>query len=314
MQPALRATAALIVVTLIWGATFIWMKEATSAVRSVWGEGHDFKGIAAFLALRFLLAALVLAVVFPRCRRHLRHREVWTGGGILGGVLLLGFVLQMGGLLELHPATSAFLTSLYVAFTAILVVAIERRPLNIWITAGVVLATAGAAFINGTPDLNFTPAAWLTLACALAFALHILATDRITRRLPAPPLTLVSFLVVGAGALALLPLAAAAEGPAPPPGLADLVLSPGFLQPLLCSSLLATVLALSLMNRYQRDLSPVRAAIIYAIEPVWTSLYAVALDQPVERPSWFLAGAGALLLGNLLAEIMPRLRRPAPAR
>lgn len=314
MSGTLRATAALIVVTLVWGATFVWMKDATGAVRSVWGQGHDLKGIALFLALRFLLAAVVLAAAFPPCRRHLRHREVWTGGSILGGVLLLGFVLQMGGLLELHPATSAFLTSLYVTFTAILVVAIERRPLNAWITAGVVLATTGAAFINGTPDLNFTLAAWLTLGCALAFALHILATDRITRRLPAPPLTLVSFLVVGAGALALLPAAAWVEGPVPAAALAELAFAPGFIEPLLCSSLLATVLALSLMNRYQRELSPVRAAIIYAIEPVWAALYAVALDQPVERPAWFLFGAGALLAGNLVAEIMPRLRRPVPAR
>ena len=56
------------------------------------------------------------------------------------------------------------------------------------------------------------------------------------------------------------------------------------------------------MNLFQRDLDPVRAAIVYALEPVWTTL--IAWGFGMGAPSgWLLAGGGALLAGNLVAEL-----------
>ena len=60
------------------------------------------------------------------------------------------------------------------------------------------------------------------------------------------------------------------------------------------------------MNTWQRELEPVRAAILYAIEPVWATLVAIGLGQ-AEAGSWLLIGGGSLLLGNLVAELGPLL-------
>jgi drug/metabolite transporter (DMT)-like permease len=60
--------------------------------------------------------------------------------------------------------------------------------------------------------------------------------------------------------------------------------------------------ALTLMNVYQRELDPVRAAILYALEPIWTTLIAAALG--LGFPSyWLWIGGGALVAGNLIAEL-----------
>jgi drug/metabolite transporter (DMT)-like permease len=309
MSITTRASLALLLVTMIWGATFVWMKQGGEAARALYGTGHDMKGIAVFLSIRFLLAAVLLYACSPASRKDLASRGPWIGGLILGTVLYVGFALQMRGLSDLSPATSAFLTSLYVGFTALMVVTIHRRGLNLWLTGGVVLASVGAAFISGPPQVSFDLPEWITVACALLFAVHILLTDRITKSVEPGPVTFTSFLVVGALAGISYPLASMCEPDASHRIALDVLRSWDFLKPLLLSCVLATVLALSLMNQFQRDISPVRAAIIYAIEPIWATLYSIMAGIGIEAPGWFLFGALALLLGNLVAELGPRVRK-----
>jgi len=317
-RSGLRPVLALLLVTVIWGWTFVWMKRGVLASQRVLGaDGTSVAaGVALFMTLRFALAAGVL-VFWPGARRGVGG--AWRGGLVLGGLLFAGFVLQMLGLEGVSPPVSAFLTSLYVVFTALLTALAGGGRPGVLLGLGVVLATLGAGFIGGPPHLTFGWAEWLTVGCAIVFALHILATDVVTRSIPPMPVTLTSFCWV-AGLSALFLVAICLAGSHTPGELARLALDPQFAWPMLASSILATVLALSLMNLYQRELDPVRAAILYAIEPVWASVISIA--GGLSRPDfWLFAGGGALLAGNVLAELGPllasrrRLRgafRPAP--
>lgn len=262
-----RAIVALFVVTLIWGGTFTWMKQANDALDRRLGTGEVAFGLAAFLAVRFGIAALCMLVV-PRARAGL-SRASWRAGAILGLPLLVGFGLQMTGLREVTPAVSAFLTSLYVVFTAAITAWIARRRPGPGLLLGALLATAGAALIRGRPQLGFTAGEALTLASALAFGIHILLTDRLTRRFDPLALSVTSFAVVaiGAGAVAL-----AFAGGVEPDRLAALAHDREMVVALACMTVLGTIVALTLMNVYQRELDPVRAAILYALEPIWASI------------------------------------------
>jgi drug/metabolite transporter (DMT)-like permease len=76
------------------------------------------------------------------------------------------------------------------------------------------------------------------------------------------------------------------------------------------SSVLATVLALSLMNLFQRRLDPVRAAVLYAFEPIWAALFGIAAGT--DRFTTYLwLGGGLLLSGNLIAELGQRWKQRA---
>lgn len=315
MTAALRATPkerqavlALLVVTVIWGLTFVWMKQAIDADTPAVGRDLGAFTIALFLVLRFGLAAVLLALGVPSARRGL-GTSAWQGGLWLGGLLFVGFLLQMWGLEGVSPAVSAFLTSLYVVFTAVLTTALARRSPHPVLVAGALLATFGGAFIGGPPQLTFGLGEWLTVGCALVFAAHILATDRLTKRVAPMPVTLTSFTVV---ALASAPLLAWhwTRAQVSWQELGALLEHRSFLVPLLGSTLLATVLAISLMNVFQRELDPVRAAILYAIEPVWAALISVGVgaDAP---DRWLWIGGGALLAGNVIAELGPLLARRA---
>lgn len=307
---ARRAILALLVVTLLWGFTFVWMKQASEAGQAAFAGDSHLAIVTLFMSLRFGLAALVLAAV-PRVRARL-DAQAWRGGFWIGIALLGGFLLQMLGLTGVSPAVSAFLTSLYVLFTALINMVRRRALPHPALLLGALLATLGAAFIGGPPHLNFDLGEWLTVGCAVVFAVHILVTDAWTKRCDPMGATLACFVVVAVGSLALLPVSIQLSPSVSASSLRQVAQDPEFWVPMVLSSLLATVLALSLMNVFQRDLDPVRAAIVYAIEPLWASLASIWLgfDEPT---GWLYFGGSALLAGNLVAELGPQLLRRGPA-
>jgi drug/metabolite transporter (DMT)-like permease len=278
------------------------MKQAVQTAESFLGPAGTRAGNTWFIALRFGLAALLL-LPFRASRSDLGP-AVWRGGLFLGAILLGGFLLQMAGLEGVSPAVSAFLTSLYVLFTALLVSARRRSRPSLWLGLGVIMATLGGAYIGGPPQLSFGLAEWLTVGCAFLFAIHILVTDALTKRHSPMSITLTSFVIVALGAVPILWLQMRQDAGPSFERLLDLAQQRGFLVPLLCSTVFATALALSLMNLYQRALDPIRAAILYALEPVWAALIAWALGLGAWN-LWLLLGGSALLAGNLVAELGP---------
>jgi len=299
-----KAIAALFAVAVIWGATFVWMKDAVTAAEARLGPGHVVSALCVFLVLRFGAAALIVFAVSRSARTRV-SREAWKSGLWLGGLLFAGFALQMSGLVDVSPAVSAFLTSLYVIFTAGIGAFSTRGRLHAALVAGAVLATVGAGLVRGRPDLSFTTGEWLTIASAVVFAIHIVATDRATRRIDPMAVTFTSFVVVAGIALVGF-LVSRVLGDAPGvDALVALVTAREFLVPLTLTTVLATVVALSLMNIFQREVDPVRAAILYAFEPIWATLFGIATGHDV-LTSWLWFGGAALLAGNLVAELGPR--------
>lgn len=296
-----RALIALFAVSLIWGATFVWMKDALDVAESRLGPGHRVSTLSLFLVLRFGSAALIVLALSRSARRG-QNRAAWGGGLWLGGLLFAGFALQMIGLVEISPAVSAFLTSLYVLFTALIATVGQRRRLRVSLVIGALLATIGAGLIRGRPELGFTLGEWLTIGSALVFAVHILATDQVTRRVDPMPITFTSFAVVAVLSLALFGAAQASNDAPSFELIVELACDREFLVPLALTTVLATVVALTLMNLYQRELDPVRAAILYAFEPIWATIFGLSTGHDVLTP-WLWIGGSALLVGNLVAEL-----------
>ena len=289
----------LLLVTLVWGATFIWMREIMLALEADLDRIGTTSVVAFLVSSRFTLAAAVLPL-FPSVRKHLGNPDVWTAGLALGLALLAGFLAQMTALGELEPSTSAFLTSLYVVSTALLSNLFgEGRPSRLlWF--GVLLATLGAGFIEGPPHLTWGWAEIITVFCAVCFAVHILLTQRYTTRMDPLALTFTSFVTVAVLAMVLALLTTKSGS-----GASDLVgvlQVEGVLIPLLCLGLLGSLVALGILNLYQRHLEPVRAAIIYTLEPVWATLYGLVLGLVGWTP-WILVGGGLLVVGNLMVEL-----------
>jgi drug/metabolite transporter (DMT)-like permease len=306
-QERRRALLALLAVTVVWGWTFVWMKQAiTQAELTLGPGGHDAaKGI--FLTLRFGVAAALLPFMLPAsCKPSNWSMGLVLRAGGLGGLLLVGFLLQMTALTDLSPGVSAFLTSLYVIFTAFLSLFNPRhRHISGALLVGVLLATLGAAFISGPPQLEFGVAEWLTVISAFTFACSILVTDSATRRYAPAAVSLVSFITVTLGAGIYTAWVLLQDAAPSVSELAGLLGEYDYWWPLACCSILATLFALSALNHFQRMLPPVRAATLYALEPVWGALISILYGMEV-IDGWLAMGAGALLLGNMIAELGPK--------
>ena len=290
-----QAVIGLFFVTLLWGGTFVWMKQAMNSLEVELDEYSKAGVVGVIVATRFLIAFVALLPFSSRARAALTSKEDWKGGLILGSLMLAGFVLQMIGIESVTPSVSAFLTSLYVVFTAILSVKIsDRKPTRMMI-AGVLLATLGAGFIDGPPHIVWGTGEILTVMCAFFFALHIIYTDSITKKLDPLAVTSTSFAVLVAGA-AIFALVASGD-----PMVVEVAWQDGVVVPLLCLGLFGSLACILMLNAFQKYLNPTHAAIIYSFEPVWATLYGW-YEGMIDVSIWLTMGI-LLLIGNIIVEL-----------
>ena len=291
-----QAAFGLLCVTLIWGGTFVWMKQALNALGPEINEYSRAGVVGILVSSRFMVALILLAIISKQARQGLSSKENWIGGTILGGLMLTGFVLQMIGLDSVTPSVSAFLTSLYVVFTALFAIKMSNRKPTRVLALGVVLATLGAGFIDGPPHIVWGVGELLTVACAVFFALHIIYTDDITKRMDPLAVALTSFAVVtiGAGIIGIITTKEISSY--------SLSLKDGVLVPVLLLGILGSLVCIVALNALQRYLNPTHAAIIYAFEPVWATIYGLA-EGLVTASFWLAVGGATLLVGNIIVEM-----------
>jgi len=79
----------------------------------------------------------------------------------------------------------------------------------------------------------------------------------------------------------------------------------GYLIPLALCGFFGSFVALAALMRYQKEITPVRAALVYAFEPVWAAVISLAMGLEGDPSIWLFIGAGSLLLGNLIIELEP---------
>ena len=231
-----------------------------------------------FVAFRFLIGTVSTLVILRASRSGFSDPEVWKGGFSLGLILILGFLIQMVGLTDVTPAVSAFLTSLYVVFTAIMGVALGRQRITSFMIFGVLLATFGAGWISGPPRVEFGIGEWLTVISGFLFAMHIIVTDRVTRLVDPIQSTGTMMMTVMVLAFAILmidPLGYSGSG-----WFSDafeLMRFGDYVIPLALCGFFGSFVALAALMRYQKEISPVRAALVYAFEPVWAAVVSLIL-------------------------------------
>ena len=286
-------------VTLLWGGTFIWMQQSLDAASNLTPTLSENHVAIFFVMMRFVIAGFFLLLFVPKTWVGLGKAEVWKGGLLLGVIVWGGFILQMLGLTEVTPAVSAFLTSLYVVFTALIGVFTGMQRLTRFAIIGVILATFGAGWISGPPQLHFGVGEWLTVGCAFLFGAHIIATDKVTKVID--PIQVTATMLITVAVLSIIVFLLSSRH-----GLEDfaiLMKDFDFVFPLMLCAIFGSLVALLVLNIFQKQVSPVRAAILYALEPVWAMSASLFLGLEGDITFWLPVGAIALLIGNLIVEL-----------
>jgi drug/metabolite transporter (DMT)-like permease len=209
-----------------------------------------------------------------------------------------GFLLQTFGLQHTTPARSGFFTGMAVLFVPFIALAfLKRRPrAQAW--AGVALAVAGLLLLTRPWSDGLSAATrlgdLLTLGCAVAYAVDIVYTSEWSAKHALSLLTLVQIAVVLAFSLAALPFETR-----------RLVFDARLAAVVAFTAVPMTAGAYFVMNWAQRHTTAVRAALIYALEPVAAAVFShYWFGERLTLLDW--AGGGLIALGVVVAEVRAR--------
>jgi drug/metabolite transporter (DMT)-like permease len=282
-----KAHMLLVLVTVVWGATFVLIKSALAFISPLY-----------FNFVRMTLATAALAPVVARHPVKMSRATV-RAGALAGTFLWLGYEFQTTGLKYTTAAQSAFLTGISVILVPLWLALFWRRRVSPWTVAGVLIALLGLVLLtlpSGTHAFaNFTAlnrGDGLTLGCAIAFAFQVIFLGRASR---AHSFIQIVFLQFAFSALFMgltLPLL---EHP-------WATWNVQIVTAILVTGLLGTVAAFTIQAWAQQFTSATHTVLIFSLEPVfaWITSYFVLH----ERLGWrATGGALCILSGVLISEL-----------
>jgi drug/metabolite transporter (DMT)-like permease len=284
-----KAECVLVLITMVWGGTFLLVQHAMTV------SGPMF-----FVGLRFAAAASLVALFSWRHLRELTLFEL-KAGAFIGVAIMLGYGLQTVGLQSIPSSQSAFITALYVPFVPLLQwLVLGRRP-GLMPSIGIMLAFTGLMLLSGPSgaSFNFSPGEIATLISAVAIAAEIILISTYAGQVDVRRVTVVQLAVTSV--LAFLMVVPTQE------------VIPDFSWLLLCSALglgAASAAIQVAMNWAQKSVSPTRATLIYAGEPVWAGIVGRIAGERL--PAIALVGAGLIVAAVIVSELKTKGKVAAP--
>lgn len=239
----------LIAPTLIWGVSFVIVKQALSASTPL-----------AFLGIRFALATLALAPFVD-------FRAPWSRGEIRGGLLLtvllaIGFACQAVGLQFTTPARSAFIVALSSVLAPIVALIVLRHRTGWMVLAALAIAGVGIYFLTAPGAGGLNRGDLWTLITALVFGGHIVGVAELSKRYDARRLVWLQIAGTTIGVTIAAPLLETIR----------ISWSTSLIAALVFTGVVATALALVWQMRAQRHMSSARASLLLCLEPVFAAL------------------------------------------
>jgi len=283
ISKSVQADLALFGNAVIWGATFVVVKNALADASPV-----------LFVAVRFSLAALALLLVYRKL-----DRRAAVPGWIVGSLLFAGYAFQTVGLRLTSPSKSAFITGLSIPMVPLFSSCVYRTRPRPVVLIGVLAATAGMALmtLQDVHSLQVNPGDVLTLICAAAFAGHIVALgyySRWARRRGIGFESLAIWQIVCAAVFGLISF--------PWLDTPHWHMSFNLAIALAVTGLLATALAFTVQTWAQRYTTVTRTTLIYSLEPVfaWLTSWILTGELLSKRAT---VGAILILASILLVEV-----------
>lgn len=294
MSRSLKAHILLVLVSFIWGSTFVLIKNALADITPL-----------LFNAVRMTLAATVLGAIYWKSLRRM-SRAAFVGGFLTGLMMYAGYEFQTTGLKLTTPSKSAFLTGMSVVLVPIVLRLGWRKHINRWSVLGVVIAFCGLFFLtvpNGGGAFtrnSINRGDLLTVGCAICFAFQIVLVGRASERYGFEP---VSFLQVATAAVLMFLTVPIAEH-------AHAAWTPTVIWAILITGLLGTAAAFTVQAWAQQFTPATHTALIFLLEPVfaWGTSFVVLHEKLGVRAS---IGAGLILMGVILSELLGAQGHPA---
>jgi len=275
------ADLSLLFVAIIWGSTFIIVKQSV-----------ENTPVFSFLFMRFALAGMLLILInAPKLKAI--DKGVLADGVMLGIALFLAYAFQTFALTATSASITAFITGLFVVFVPILSSVFLRKLPRQEAMIGVVFATIGLAFITLQGKFLVSFSEFLALVCAFFIAIHIILIDKLSRRNDFGLLTMVQVNMV---ALFSLIFSLFLD-----PRVIPIQFNNQLIFSLIINSFFATFVAFVIQTSMQKYTTPTKAAIIFIMEPVSSAFFSYWIGGELLTAKQYV-GTSFILLAMVFTE------------
>ncbi|MEO8512256.1 MAG: DMT family transporter [Ignavibacteria bacterium] len=275
-----RAELLLFLTATIWAGTFPIVKISMASIPPFY-----------FVGVRFLIGAVLFSLIFFR-KLDFTAPGIIKAGLLLGFFQMLGFGAQTVGLVYTTASNSALITGITILIVPFAQYAVVKKKVHIENWIGVVIVLAGLYLLT-QPDVNgLNIGDLITLSCAFAWAFYIIYVDVYTNKFDITTLIFLQlwFVVFAAGGMGLLF-----------EDFSEIKFTQNEILSLLYMGILATFVTTILLNKYQKDTTPIRASIIYTWEQPAAVMLAIITINEHFSP-WQFLGGGIMVVGILFSE------------
>lgn len=183
--------------TMIWGSAFIFQDTGMNYVEPF--TFNVFRCLACTIFL--IIVSFVLYLINKRKKDYIKQnyktKDLIIGGLIVGLFTCAAIATQQIGIAHEGAGRSGFITSLYIIFVPLIGLVFGKK-VNPLILIAIVFSLTGLYLINVTEDkFTFSEGTLWLLACAVFYALQIIAISHYTPKCDSIKLTAAQFLVAG---------------------------------------------------------------------------------------------------------------------
>jgi len=289
----IKSESVLLFITLLWGATFVIVKESL----------HDISSML-FISSRFIIASAILFIILL-VRKQKFVKSAVAPGIFLGIFLYLTFVFQTIGLKYTSATNSGFITGSSVVIVPFLQFFIQKKKPSKGAVFGTILVFFGILFLSSGGNSigmflnqfgkNFNIGDFLTMGCALSCAFHIVYIDKISSVHDNWILLITQLITVGVLAL-ITGILFAAFSIEP----LRITFTNNLFFGIFYTSIFTTLVTIGLQTKFQKNVTPAQAGVIYSFEPIFAAVFAFfLLGEKISMFGW--VGCALIFTGLILS-------------
>lgn len=276
----LKADFTMLVVTLFWGSSYLFMKMGLESI-----QGFNL------IALRFGIAFVLAGLVFYKRLMHIDFQTI-KYGFLLGTILFSAISVVTIGVNSTSVSNAGFLFSLAVVFVPLILAIFFRQKTEKRVVIGVVFAIAGIALLTLNDGLSISSGDFLIILGALFYAIYIIVTDKLTKNVDSISLGILQLGFTGAWGLLL---SLFFENPHLPNTTESWI-------SILALSIFCSAIGFIGQTAAQQYTTPTHTGLIFSLEPVFAALFAFIFVGEVLSEKGYL-GAFLVLIGILTTKI-----------
>lgn len=282
---------ALLTTAVIWGSSFVILKNAIDGLGVMW-----------VLAMRFTISAVLLLALAGKRLRSMSRASV-RGSVLIGVCLAAAYIVQTYGLKYTTPSKNAFLTTTYCVMVPFLAWLVYKRKPGLHNVAAAVLCVAGIGFVAldaGFGEVNTGDV--LTIFSGVFYALQIILMEQYISGCDSLSVSAVEF---STAAVICLVGTFAFEGTPVMP-------ASGQIFAVLYLAVMCTALCFFLQAWGMKYTPSSTAAMIMTLEAVFGTIFSVILYHEQVTPR-LLAGFALIFVAVVLSEtgteLLKKLRK-----